>query len=501
MKKIGSLFLSLLMVISLLAGCANGQTASPSSVAASSSMMQPDAQDETAQTQAPKHIFYFIGDGMGLSHRQLAEVFARYKTGDENHVLTMNAMPVTTNITTHNSNTLVTDSAAAGTAMATGQKTQTGVIGMNEDGTETYKSISEALREKGMGIGLITTVSITHATPAAFGAHTANRNDEAAIAEQYLANEWDFLAGGGFNYFADTTEGGKREEGDSLLDDFENAGYTIDLDLESFTQTDFSAVEKYLGLYEPKYLTEVITQRNGTKVSPELSEIVQAGIDVLGQNEEGFFMMVEGGYIDGASHNNDTAATLHEVLAFEEAVQVAVDFYNQYPEDTLILVTADHETGGLSLGYNAYTLDLERLDTIKVAYEREIDVFLQAGDVDGYRAAMQQHYGIEVSDEDMEKILTGIENFDITGLLADAGFTDPAIVAEYEGMRHMLGISGHISSYLLAEETRIGWGSQTHTSEPVPLTVLGVEGERFATCRDNTDIPKTLAEIMGVAIG
>ena len=452
------------------------------------------------ESAAPKYIFYMIGDGMGMSHRQLAQFYTQYKTGDNTRLLAMNDMPVTANITTWNENTLVTDSASAGTALATGRKTKTGVIGMNAEGTESYRSITEALREKGMSIGLITTVTVTHATPASFGAHVADRNDESGIAEQYLNAGWDFIAGGGLNFFADANEGGAREEGDSLLDDFEAAGYTIDTDLASFGDTDFAATNKYLGVYEPKYLTEVITQKNGTKVSPTLSEMTQAGIDALVQDEDGFFMMVEGGYIDGAAHNNDAPTTLHETLAFEEAVQTAVQFYNAHPDETLIIVAADHETGGLSLGFNSYSMDMEALDSIKVAYERAIDKFLKEGDIDGYFAAMEEHYGLTISQEEREDVLWQLENYDLSGMMADFGITDPAEIAEMEGMRHMFGISGHVSAHLLAKRTKVAWSTQAHTGEPVPLTALGIGSERFGLCKDNTDVPKTLAELCAVSL-
>ena len=452
--------------------------------------------------EMPKYIFYMIGDGMGQSHRQLAEYYLQYKNEDDGLVLAMNDMPITANITTHNTNTLVTDSAAAGTALATGVKTKTGKIGFNEDGSVKYRTIAEALQEdRDMAIGLITTVSVTHATPAAFGAHVMDRNDEVSVADQYLAREWDFIAGGGYRYFAEKDEDGNREAGDSLLDDFEKAGYDVDTSLGDFEKTDFSAVDKYLGIYESKYLTEVITQKYDKKVSPELSEMVEAGIEVLSKNENGFFMMVEGGYIDGASHNNDTPTTLYEMLAFEESVQVAVNFYKEHPEDTLIIVGADHETGGLSLGYNSYAINFNRLDGIHVAYEKAIDVHLQKGDEDAYFAAMEEYYGVKVSEEERKTILANIEAFDLLALLADAGVTDPAKIEMYESMRHMLGISGHCSAHLLAEQTKIGWSTQAHTGEPVPFTFMGKGSETFAACHDNIDIPIALAELAGVNIG
>lgn len=480
MKK-NKIILSLLLVVAfILSGC--------------------NSTNNSSSTNKPKYIFYFIGDGMGSSHKSLAEGYMQWKNKDESFVLNMNDMPIQANLATESLSNTITDSAAAGTALSTGEKTSVGIIGMDKTGKTKYTSILKALQADGMAVGLVTTVTVTHATPAAFGANIVDRNDEISIAKQYLDAEYDYLAGGGSRYFTDQENGGKREAGDSLIDDFDSKGYTIDSSLSDFENTDFTKTKKYLGIYEDKYLTDVITQENNKKTSPTLSEMVTGGIDVLSQDEDGFFMMVEGGYIDGAAHNNDAPTILHETLAFDNAVKVAMEFYEKYPEDTLILVTADHETGGLSLGYNSYSINYEALDAVKASFGTAMEPFIVKGDYDGLFAAIEKEWHVELSDQDKEDIKARIATFPIADLLTDMGL-DPSQQEKYEGMRHMMGLGGYASAPVLSRKTKVAFATQAHTAEPVPLTAIGVGSQKLGECNDLSDVPKVLAELMKVSIG
>lgn len=494
----------LLMSGIMLAGCSAGSgqvTGNQESTVAESTASEINAPEaDVPENAAPKikYVFYFIGDGMGSSHRQLAEYYNQWKYGNRNQ-LVMNDMPVSTSLTTYSLNSFITDSAASGTALSTGHKTTSNSVGVNEEGTVEYRSISEALKEKGMSIGLLTTVGIANATPATFGAHVANRGEEALVAEQYLAREWDYLAGGGKRFFMSAEEGGKREQ--SLLPAFSEKGYTIDTSLEEYLDTDFSEVEKYLGIYEDNKLTDAITQLNTKRTSPELYQMVENGIKVLSKNEKGFFMMVEGGYVDTASHNNDTATVLYEVLALDRAVKSAVNFYHQHPEETLILVTADHETGGLSLGSNTYMINFEALDQIEASFGAAIEPYAMVNDMEGMYRAIEENWHVPVSEEDKQAIQDCIDNFDLNTLVEGLGRNyTPEQMAQYEETRHMLGIAGYACAPLLTRETKIGWATQGHTAERVPLTAMGAGCEGFAGCRDNSDVPKVLAELMEVEL-
>lgn len=478
MRKFIKKFFSVLLVSALfLSGCGN-----------------------TSNTNTPKYVFYFIGDGMGSSHRMLAEGYMQYKTNDMTYRLAMNDMPITANLTTRSLSSQITDSAAAGTALASGEKTGTGIIGLDESGEVEYTSILKALQQKGMSVGLVTNVTITHATPASFGANVKSRNDETTIAKQYLAAEYDYLAGGGARYFLSEENGGKREAGDDLIDDFEEKGYKVDTSLEDYQTTDFSSVTKYLGIYQNKYLTDVITQTNTEKTSPTLAEMVTNGIEVLSKNKNGFFMMVEGGYIDGAAHNNDTATVLHEMLAMDDAVKVALEYYEKYPKETLIIVTADHATGGLSLGYNSYSVNYQPLDSITSSYAEAIDPYLINKDYDGFFNAIEQSWNVSLSNQDKEDIKRRIDEFPIANLAYDLGM-DPQKIPHIESSKHMMGLGGYAASFVLSRETKIGWATQAHTAEPVPMTSIGVGSNKLAKCSDISEIAPILAEIFGVKVG
>lgn len=503
MNKVMTLVLNMALIASLLGGCGNGSVSAEVGNHTESATVETDNHTESVsavEKNIPKYIFYFIGDGMGSAHRSLAEYYLQWKKEDPDYALAMNDMPISTNTSTNSLSSMVTDSAAAGTALSTGKKTARGVIGMNEDASESYTTILEALQQKDMSVGLVTTVNITHATPAAFGAHVADRNEELTIAEQYLEAEYDYLAGGGRQYFLPKEDGGKRKEGDSLVEAFKEKGYEVDTDLDDYNDTDFSGIGKYLGIYEEKYLTDEITQINTERTSPTLAQMTKGGIDVLSKNENGFFMMVEGGYIDGAAHNNDTACVLHEVLAFDEAVETAIDFYNKHPDDTLILVTSDHETGGLSLGYNSYSMNFEALDAVTVSFGKAIEPYINAKDYDGFYAAIEEHWNLTLSEDDKTEIYNRIQNFPVVNLASELGFTEEEIKG-FDGMNHMIGIAGYAAAPVLSRETNIGWATQAHTAETVPLTVKGVGCDKFIDCKDNTDIPNTLADLMGVEIG
>lgn len=462
-------------------------------------------EDLKGESKEPKYIFYFIGDGMGMNHVTFLEEYLRWKNDDSELLVSMTSMPVLTSVatTTRGNGPLIPDSAAAGTMLATGQLGYPRVISMNEDASVAYTTILQALQETNRSVGLITDVRVTHATPAVFGANSPHRDFEIEIAQQYLDGGIDFIAGGGSRMFLPVEEGGIRPEGDNLIDKFLEEGYTVSLNMEDYNSVDFSTVERYLGVYEPSHLTDSITQNNTGRVSPTLANMVESGIEVLSQNEDGFFLMIEGGYIDMTSHDNDTAATLHEMLEFEEAIQVALEFYHQYPEDTLIIVTADHETGGIGLGYNGSSINWEAIEAINGSFKQEIEPYFIAGDYNGFFNAVETNWNLTLSEKDKNDILLRYNNFDLIGLADDLGFPvdDIELLLEMESMKHMMDIIGFATAPVLFSETKVTWSSQAHTASRAPLAVIGQGSEAFMGARHLTDIPLILAELTGVEIG
>ncbi len=288
-----------------------------------------------------RNVIFCIGDGMGLGQVTLARLRALGTAGK----LHMERLPVSGIIRTHSSNRLVTDSAASGTAMSSGIKTKNGMVGLAPDGSP-YRTILEAAQARGMATGLVATSAITHATPASFAAHVKSRKMEADVAEQLLANRINVLLGGGRKFFLPKSDpnSGRDDERD-LLAEARDAGYVY---AETAEQLRSVNAPYLLGLFQYNGLTTVPPE-------PMLALMTRKAIRCLrnaqgtspGANK-GFFLMVEGSQIDWACHSNDAESCVRQTLLFDEAVKAAIDFALRDGR-TLLLVTADHETGGLTL--------------------------------------------------------------------------------------------------------------------------------------------------------
>ena len=288
-----------------------------------------------------KNIILFIGDGMGREHIKAA----RWVTLGEDGLLSVDNMPTSGWSRTRSANSPVTDSAAAATAMATGVKTNNGFISLDAN-LNLVSTILEKAKGQEKAVGLVTTGQITPATPAAFASHVKDRNSMTEIAVQMFITGVDVLLGGGEDEFlpvSDTgcyQEPGKRDDGRNLIEEAISSGYIYVCDSVSLESVGPSSTHKLLGLFADEGMTRPF--------SPSLAGMTQKAIDILSNSPNGFFLMVEGGQIDWASHANDAANTIGDTVGFFEAVGVAIE-YVSLRDDTLIIVTADHETGGMTI--------------------------------------------------------------------------------------------------------------------------------------------------------
>lgn len=286
--------------------------------------------------QAPKNIILMIGDGMGFGQVTLA----RLSLDESSAPLSMDSMRYTAFVKTHSADATVTDSAAAASACATGFKTNNGMISTLPDGTPA-DTILEIAKILGKSTGLVTTTAITHATPAAFGAHVKSRKSEADIAGQLLANRIDVLLGGGRMFFVPKSqEQSKREDERDLLAEAKSFGYAVVDSRDGMLSVKGT---KLLGLFEMGALSISSAQ-------PSLAEMTARGIEILSKDDEGFFLMVEGGQIDWACHRSDGPGTVKQMFDFDAAIGKALDFARKHA-DTLVVVTGDHETGALAIVY------------------------------------------------------------------------------------------------------------------------------------------------------
>ena len=444
--------------------------------------------------EAPKYVFYFIGDGLAASQRQVTEYYLQHKTGDSEARLVMNAMPVSGIYTTHSSNSLVTDSAAAATALATGVKTNNGVLSLDIEG-KPVSSLLEGAAKNGMRTGLITTTSLTHATPAAFAAKNESRHNSNEIAMDYMSAPVDFFAGGGYrNFVGPDHEGSRRTDGKDLVAQFDSQGFDTFVGPDSvneFLSYESNKDSKVFAAFTPGHLPYEIDRMQSMDL-PSLAELTYKGIEVLGQSEDGFFMMVEGGRIDHAAHAQDLAGTIYDTLAFDAAIAEAVEFYKKHSEDTLIVVVGDHETGGLGLGFgNNYFMNMDKVANAKISISDTLQ-YKYKGDRDAFFKLIARDFQMtDLTAEERAEIETAMK-------VVDAGNskTEKAI-AIYGGYDPVAIAVAHVQS----RRSGAYWTSFAHTGTLVPLSAMGKGAEQMTGFKDNTEIAQTLADVMQVKIG
>lgn len=284
------------------------------------------SQDKVGSRKKPVNIILFIGDGMGP-----AQVSAAIAVSD--NTLVFEEFPYSGYLKTSSSNNYVTDSAAGGTALACGVKTRNGMIGMGPDST-VVESIMEIAKKHGLATGLVSTSSITHATPASFIAHNSGRGNYEDIAKDFMSGKIDVFIGGGSNHF------NKRKDNIDLTVTLKDQNYDVVYNIDDLTK---SSSSKIAGLLAPEHMPVVEKGRIGM-----LAQMTDKAIQVLSKNKKGFVLMVEGSQIDFEGHDNDLDQLVREMVDFNDAIEKGFDFASK-SRNTLIVVTADHETGGLSL--------------------------------------------------------------------------------------------------------------------------------------------------------
>lgn len=429
-----------------------------------------------------KNLIVLIGDGMGPPQITLSRLYAQeYNDLDQ---LIIDDYLVGTN-STHADNSpeskesgIVTDSGASGTAFATGHKTYNGAISVtNEEVAKPVGSILEAAKEAGKGTGLISTARITHATPAVYASHVRSRDNEDAIAQQYLDAEIDVLIGGGERHFVSSENDAKfgeaaREDGLNLLEDFKENGYVIARSKEELLQVEGDRV---LGLLADTHVPYNLDREGDT--IPSLKEQLETAISVLEKNEEGFVIMLEGGRIDHAGHANDIHSVVHEMLEFDEAFGAAIE-YAEKDGNTSVIATADHETGGLTIGRdNIYDAYLDVFEPITASSEKIGTELADAKSEEDIQDIVKEYTGIDDLSEDEVKTI-------MSGNLLDG---EPSSY-EREGSFNAV----------IAKRSAIGWTGHGHTGVDVGVYGYGPAAELLQGFNDNTDFAKAGAQALGL---
>ncbi len=452
-------------------------------------------------TGQPRYIFYFIGDGMGPNQVYLAELYQKYLTGQDKS-LHIDKIPVTGMYTTHAINRLITCSAAAGTAMATGTKTSPGTLGLTASHDKKLKTIAEELHEKGFKIGIVTSVSPDHATPAAFYAHQPQRDAYYQISIDLANSDFEYFAGGDYrSIFAG--QGSKNSKLYAV-----EKGYKLVNSIDDFNKlTSSSGKIIVLSPVISKGFSLPYTIDSQTNII-NLTDFTLKGIELLNNANKGFFMMIEGGKIDWACHRNDPGATLHEMLAFDDAIGEALNFYNENQQNTLIIVAADHETGGLAMGYTitGYELYIERLKNQKISAEKFEEIIKTIKEKDfslekKWKETLKSitlNFGLNSSQPGME--LTN-EELSLLRKAFDLSMSNVKIKNDDDQNLVLYGEYDPLVvevTRLLSHKCGIDWTTFEHTGMPLPIRAIGAGSEKFTGYFDNTDIPKKILETVGL---
>ena len=510
-KKIFSRVAAAALAGTMLLSCVYA-TENDKQTATLSSAAQPAKKTEMKVTDGkkPKYVFLFIGDGMSYPQFQAASDYLgavadtdNDKILDGNKPLNFMNFPVSGSAVTYDSTSFCPDSASTATSISTGHKTYSGTINMDESMTVKYETIAEQLRDEGYDIGVVSSVNLNHATPAAFYCHQPSRNNYYEIGEELIASDFDYFAGGALL----KPEGADGNQ-ENLYDKAEKAGYKV-VNTQTEAEKISSKDEKVLLVSEKLADGDSISYEND-RVNGEwaLADYVDKGIEVLSDNDKGFFMMVEGGKLDWACHENDAGSAINDTIALADAVNEAIEFANQHPDETLILVTGDHETGGLTIGYAGTDYDtyLTNLSNQKISYAKfDSDYVAKYKEnktpFEEVMKDVEKLFGLKMSgSEDDKLVLTEYE----VGLLKDAyekTIADEKADADNQEEYVLYGTYEPLSvtiTHLLNNKSGIDFSSYSHTGLPVAVFAQGVGQENFGGYYDNTQIYHKLADLMDI---
>jgi alkaline phosphatase len=452
-----------------------------------------------------KYVFLFIGDGMAAPQINAAEAYLSAKESKTPGVkrLTFPQMSAQGMMTTYDAGRYITDSASAGTAMYTGNKTLDGVISMDVSKTKKYTTIFESAKKSGMKVGIVSSVSLDHATPACAYAHQASRNDYYEISLQLAQSGFDYFAGGGLK---DPDGKKSKMQGDkpNAIEQAKKAGYkyfdnTLDImNLHPGTGKVLAISSK---LDADKALAYSMDMKENDLT---LADFTKKGIELL-DNPRGFLMMVEGGKIDWSAHANDAAATINDVIAFDEAVKTALEFYRKRSSETVIIVTGDHETGGMTLGFagTKYETAFDKIAQQKSSFQAFDEIFIKfkkenpSGSFDEFYPQIQKYFGLGTNDLKLSQR----ETKRIEQAFKDSMKKDKNALANDEEGYLLYGGYEPISvtlTQILNQKAGIAWTTYSHTGVPVPVFSTGTGSEIFRGYYDNTDIASYIRTITNI---
>jgi alkaline phosphatase len=428
---------------------------------------------------------------MGIVQRHVTEEVLRHTSGDPTRQLSMNQLPIQGLTTTRSANSPITDSAAAGTALSCGIKTKNGKIGVRPDNTRA-STIAEEAKQAGMRVGIVTSVSIDHATPAVFYAHEPSRHNYYEIACSLSESQFDYFGGGQAKGALDSVRKGRP----SPVALAREKGYHVFDSLDALrSASPGTKVWAYSPVVDGAAALPYEMDKEAGAIP--LVEFVREGIRLL-DNPAGFFLMVEGGKIDWACHVNDPMATVTETLAFDGTIALAVEFLRAHPTETLIVVTADHECGGMTFGrtFTAYGFNPEPITKQPVSYDKLVPIAqrMRKDDTPFFDASqeLRSFMGFGVLNKWENDVLK--KGLEMTKTAPEARSVELQDIQDFGGKEPL----AEACLRIVSARAGIAWGSFTHNGTPVQTSAAGVGAERFSGLYDNTDICNRMRDIMGL---
>ncbi len=440
------------------------------------------AQAPNARVRRVKNVIFCVSDGMSAGIPTMVDHLAQINHGKNSYWAWLMKQPFATNglQDTRSLNSVVTDSSAASSAWGCGRHIWNGQVNMFPDGTE-LRTLAQLMHAAGVRVGLATTATITHATPAGFAVNHMSRDDEAGIAERYLADgAVDVLLGGGARFF----DPGKRKDKIDVAELYQRGGYAV---CRTRGEMLTSSSNRLLGIFSDGHLPYTVDRENNPillATVPSLAEMAASAIERLRKGSNGFLLQIEGARIDHGAHSNDLAATFYDQIAFENAVKVAVEFALKDGE-TLVVVTSDHGNGnpglnGAGAEYIESTAGLKLLNGMRASYGELFAKVPKPMAAVGVRDAVKELLGIELTPEEAEIVAS-----------AAAGKSPFSGSIFYGNLYATLAI-------VLGNHTKTTWTSTNHTSDHVWVTAIGPGREAFAGLTQNTSIFDTLLAAKGL---
>ena len=466
-----------------------------------------------------KYVFLFIGDGMGVTPVTAAENYLDFTKNNKGLIypdrMNFTEMPVVGLKTQYDCHSFIPDSASTATAFAGGIKTQTDTVGLSGDFEQSSDTVAEKAKRAGKSVGIISTVTLNHATPAAFYANVESRKSYYDIGLQMAETNFDYFAGGSLK-----ERTGKDEDQEDLYDIMEENGYTIADTKAEAAKVTADSEKVYIvseKIQDDGAMPYSIDQEEGDQT---LNDMVKKGIEVMEDDPEGFFMIAEAGKIDWAEHANDAVATMNEIYALQESVQTAIDFYNEHPEDTLIVVTADHATGGFTIGnestgYETYFDLLTNQSGSQVAFDEIVEAELKKKpnlSFEEFAPQIEAFFGLKLdpnaptenvsnSQEDAyreaqekNRLLCSKEEY----AELKKAFEESKKDADDQNVNYGGYIPVSITATrILNKKAGLAWTTTDHSGEKIPVYAMGAGAKMFDGEYDDTDVAIRIGEAMG----